>query len=151
MLWYWTFKWTQLHIKHFVIAGVSKLLCSQLCLNMFYWFLSDIEDHVRRPSWHPSKIQTVWHGRPLGQSWCFWRNLNQNIPNTPDSWVATGMECPINVLVYTCSITKLRGSIGLPNIAIVTLGSSRRRHSFPLDIIFLEETNLPAFRYIQYP
>ena len=35
-------------------------------------------------SWPPSKIQTVCHWRPLGQIWCFWRNLNQNIPYTPD-------------------------------------------------------------------
>jgi len=37
------------------------------------------------------KIQTVWHGRPLGHIWCFWENLNQNIPNTPDyyGWFLT--------------------------------------------------------------
>ena len=39
---------------------------------------------VRLQSCRPSKIQTVWHWGPFGQIWCFWRNLNQNIPYTPD-------------------------------------------------------------------
>jgi len=40
-----------------------------------FWFCQ-YGDHVRRPS----KIQTVWRERPLGQIWCLWKNLNQNIP-----------------------------------------------------------------------
>jgi len=35
------------------------------------------------PVRRPSEIQTVWHGRPVGQSWSFWKNLNQIIPITP--------------------------------------------------------------------
>ena len=32
---------------------------------------------MRRPSWRPSKSKQY-------DVWCFWKNLSQNVPNTPD-------------------------------------------------------------------
>jgi len=31
--------------------------------------------HMMCPSWRPPKIQSVLHWWPLGQIWCFWKNL----------------------------------------------------------------------------
>ena len=37
-----------------------------------------------RLSWRPSEIEIVWYGQYMGQIWCSWKNLNQNIPKLPD-------------------------------------------------------------------
>jgi hypothetical protein len=37
-----------------------------------------------RPSWCSAKLEIVWHGGHLVQIWCFWKNVNQNIPKPPD-------------------------------------------------------------------
>ena len=34
-------------------------------------------DSVRRPSWRPSEVQTVWHGRALGKNFAFGRILTK--------------------------------------------------------------------------
>ena len=41
------------------------------------WFFSKWRTARGRPSWRPSKIETVCHRGHMGQIWCFWKNLNQ--------------------------------------------------------------------------
>jgi len=38
---------------------------------------------IEGPSWRPAKMLTIWYCRPLGQIWCFWKNLNQTVPSLP--------------------------------------------------------------------
>ena len=87
MFFTWDFQLESGHVKFCQDSGPIGLTYPQIIKIANYiapgwwpfWILP-----IWRPVMRPSEIQTVWHGRPLGQIWCFWENLNQNIPNTPD-------------------------------------------------------------------
>ena len=52
-----------------------------------------------RPSRRPSKIEKGWYDRHLSQIWCYWKNLNQNIPKVPDYMMK---RQKVSFLVFTC-------------------------------------------------